>query len=252
LEKLAEMEARRTLDQLAHVSRVAVLGELAASLAHELNQPLAAILSNAQAARRLLDATPAELGEVREALGDIVADDKRAGEVIRRMRTLLKKGQPQHELHSLNDLVREVARLVANDMLLRGADLHLELAPSLPAVRGDGIQLQQVVLNLLINALEATASVPAGQRHIWARTHSTRQEQVELSVRDSGGGIEPSRLPLIFEPFYSTKEQGLGMGLTISRSIVEAHGGRLWAESPPGQGALIGCVLPASPPDSPP
>ncbi|WP_164016853.1 sensor histidine kinase [Pyxidicoccus trucidator] len=246
LEKLSELEARRTLEQLAHVGRVAALGEMAASLAHELNQPLAAILTNAQAARRLLDATPAELGEVREALGDIISDDKRAGEVIRRMRTLLKKGEPQYEFHSLNELVREMARMVVNDMLLRGADLHLVLTPSLPAVRGDGIQLQQVVLNLLVNALDAMADVPAGQRQVWVRTTSTGQEQVELSVQDSGGGIEPSRLPLIFEPFYSTKEQGLGMGLSISRSIVEAHGGQLQAESPPGQGALLRCLLPAA------
>jgi signal transduction histidine kinase len=252
LEKLAETEVRRTLDQLAHVSRVAALGEMACSLAHELNQPLAAILSNAQAARHLLDATPAKLGEVREAIGDIITDDKRAGEVIRRMRTLLKREQPQDDFHSLNDLVLEVARLVANDVLLRGAELHMELAPSRPAVRGDGIQLQQVILNLLINALEATNGVPAGQRHIWVRTTSSSQEQVDLGVQDSGAGIEPSQLPLIFEPFYSTKENGLGMGLSISRSIVEAHGGQLWAESLPGQGALLRCVLPAAPSEASP
>ncbi|KFE64411.1 sensor histidine kinase [Hyalangium minutum] len=249
MEKLAEMEARRTLDQLAHVSRVAAMGELAASLAHELNQPLAAILSNAQAARRLLNATPAELGEVREALGDIISDDKRAGEVIHRMRALLKRGEPRQEFHSLNDLVREVARLLANDMQLRGATLHLELAPSLPAIQGDGIQLQQVVLNLLINAMDAMADVPAGQRQIQVRTASSGPGQVALSVQDSGGGIEPSRLALIFEPFYSTKEHGLGMGLSISRSIVEAHGGHLHAESPPGQGALLRCVLPSAHPE---
>ncbi|SEK40863.1 His Kinase A (phospho-acceptor) domain-containing protein [Stigmatella aurantiaca] len=246
LEKLAEMEARRTLDQLAHVSRVAALGELAASLAHELNQPLAAILSNAQAARRLLNATPAALDEVREALGDIISDDKRAGEVIQRMRALLKRGEPRQELHSLNDLVREVARLLANDMHLRGVTLHLALDPSLPAVQGDGIQLQQVVLNLLINAMDAMADVPVGQRQLQVRTASPGQGQVELSVQDSGGGIEPSRLALIFEPFYSTKEHGLGMGLSISRSIVEAHGGHLQAESLPGQGALLRCGLPAA------
>ncbi|WP_141617312.1 ATP-binding protein [Myxococcus sp. AB036A] len=246
LEKLAEMEARRTLDQLAHVSRVAALGELAASLAHELNQPLAAILSNAQAARRLLNASPAERDEMREALGDIISDGKRAGEVIHRMRMLLKRGEPRQELHSLNDLVCEVARLLVNDMHLRGADLHLALAPSLPAVQGDGIQLQQVVLNLLINAMDAMADVPAGQRQVQVRTASPVPGQVELSVQDSGGGIEPSRLALIFEPFYSTKEHGLGMGLSISRSIVEAHGGCLQAESPPGQGALLRCVLPAA------
>ncbi|WP_241758180.1 sensor histidine kinase [Myxococcus landrumensis] len=245
LEKLAELEARRTLDQLAHMGRVAALGELAASLAHELNQPLAAILSNAQAARRLLNATPAELDEVREALGDIISDDKRAGEVIHRMRALLKREEPRRELHSLNDLVCEVARLLANDMHLRGATLQLSLAPLLPAVQGDGIQLQQVVLNLLINGMEAMAQVPEGQRQLTVRTSSTSPGQVELCVQDSGGGIEPSRLPLIFEPFYSTKDHGLGMGLSISRSIVEAHGGRLEAKSPPGQGALLRCILPS-------
>ncbi|WP_304608629.1 sensor histidine kinase [Hyalangium versicolor] len=252
LEKLAEMEARRTLAQLAHVGRVAALGELAASLAHELNQPLAAILSNAQAARRLLNATPPELGEVREALGDIISDDKRAGEVIHRMRGLLKRGEPRQEFHSLNDLVREVARLLANDMQLRGATLRLVLASSLPAVQGDGIQLQQVVLNLLINAMDAMASVPAGKRQIQIRTASPGPGQVELSVQDSGEGIAPSQLTLVFEPFYSTKEHGLGMGLSISRSIVEAHGGHLHAESPPGRGALLRCVFPAAHLESPP
>ncbi|GEN13228.1 His Kinase A (phospho-acceptor) domain-containing protein [Myxococcus fulvus] len=246
LEKLAELEARRTLDQLAHMSRVAALGELAASLAHELNQPLAAILSNAQAARRLLSATPAELEELSEALGDIVSDGKRAGEVIHRMRVLIKRGEPRQELHSLNDLVREVARLLVNDMRLRGADLHLSLAPSLPMIQGDGIQLQQVVLNLLINALDAMAELPAGQRHVRVDTVASVPGQVELRVQDSGGGIEPTRLARVFEPFFSTKEHGLGMGLSISRSIVEAHGGRLQAESPPGQGALLRCVLPAA------
>lgn len=244
LEKLAEMEARRTLDQLAHVSRVAALGELAASLAHEINQPLAAILTNAQAARRLLNATPVELDEVREALGDIISDDKRAGEVIHRMRALLKRGEPRWEPHSLNDLVCEVARLLANDMHLRGADLQLVLAPALPALHGDGVQLQQVVLNLLTNAMDAMEDVPVGQRWLWVRTSAPSPGQVEMSVQDSGGGIEPARLARIFEPFFSTKDHGLGMGLSISRSIVEAHGGRLDAESPPGQGALLRCVFP--------
>ncbi|MHA7628997.1 sensor histidine kinase [Corallococcus sp. M7] len=250
MEKLAEMEARRTLEQLAHVSRVAALGELTASLAHEINQPLSAILSNAQAVRRQLNATPTELEEMREALGDIIADGKRAGEVIHRMRVLLKRGEPRRELHSLNDLVREVARLLVNDMHLRGAELHLSLDPALPAVEGDGIQLQQVVLNLLINAMDAMAEVPAGQRQVRVLTASPVAGRVELRVQDSGGGIEPSRLARIFEPFYSTKEHGLGMGLSISRSIVEAHGGRLQAESPPGQGALLRCVLPAVHPES--
>ncbi|WP_342373758.1 ATP-binding protein [Myxococcus stipitatus] len=245
LEKLAEQESRRTLDQLAHMGRVAALGELAASLAHELNQPLAAILSNAQAARRLLEAPHAELGEVREALGDIISDDKRAGEVIHRMRALLKREEPRHELHSLNDLVCDVARLLANDMHLRGANLRLSLAPVLPGVLGDGIQLQQVVLNLLINGMDAMAQLPEGQRELRVHTASPGPGQVELSVQDSGRGIEPSRLARIFEPFYSTKDHGLGMGLSISRSIIEAHGGRLEAQSPPGQGALLRCVLPS-------
>ncbi|WP_233278330.1 sensor histidine kinase [Myxococcus stipitatus] len=250
LEKLAEQEARRTLDQLAHMGRVAALGELAASLAHELNQPLAAILSNAQAARRLLDAPHTELAEVREALGDIISDDKRAGEVIHRMRALLKREEPRQELHSLNDLVGEVASLLANDMHLRGANLRLSLAPTLPGILGDGIQLQQVMLNLLINGLDAMTELPEGQRELRVGTASPGPGQVELSVQDSGGGIEPSRLARIFEPFYSTKDHGLGMGLSISRSIVEAHGGRLEAQSPPGQGALLRCVFPSVDPES--
>jgi len=230
--------------RLAHLDRVAAMSELATSIAHELNQPLAAILSNAQAARRLLQKSPPDVAEALAALNDIVDDDRRAGTIIQRMRAMLKKGTPSTAALDLNALAGEVSRLVGNDALLRGAVLRLDLAPGLPRVRGDGIQLQQVLLNLVVNALDAVAARPAGGRLVVVRTRSEGQDRVVLSVEDSGRGIAPADMERVFEAFYTTKAEGLGVGLAISRSIVEAHGGRLWPENNPGEGATFRCALP--------
>ncbi|HZF51706.1 MAG TPA: ATP-binding protein [Polyangiaceae bacterium] len=238
-------ELMATNQRLAHLNRVAAMTELATSIAHELNQPLAAILSNAQAARRLLQKSPPDVAEALAALGDIVDDDRRAGTIIQRMRAMLKKDAPSAGAQDLNALAGEVARLVGNDALLRGAVLRLALAPGLPRVRGDGIQLQQVLLNLVVNALDAVADRPAGGRLVVVRTSCEGRDRVVLSIEDSGKGIAPEDMERVFEAFYTTKTEGLGVGLAISRTIVEAHGGRLWAENNPGNGATFRCSLPA-------
>jgi C4-dicarboxylate-specific signal transduction histidine kinase len=223
---------------------VAAMGELTASLAHELNQPLAAILSNAQAANRFLDREAPDLAQVRECLTDIVADDKRAGEVIRTLRALLRKGESQASLVDLNEVVTEAIRLLGSDAMLRHASVKFEPLPALRLVRGDRTQLYQVVLNLIVNGLEATAERPPDNRWVLLRTAEADGGGVELTVEDSGKGIAGGDLARVFEPFYTTKREGLGMGLSISRSIVQAHGGKISAENAVGGGAIFRCVLP--------
>lgn len=241
----AESRARRSLGQLAHLDRVAAMGELATSLAHELNQPLAAILANAQAARRLLAAPRPDLDEVRASLDDIVDDDKRAGEVIRRMRAMLRKEEFRPEPVDLNDAVRSVRRLLAQDAARRGVTVDVELAANLPPVRGDSVQLQQVILNLLVNAFDAVAPCPAERRRVLMRTREQEVSGlVELAVEDSGEGIPAAHLGQLFEPFFTTKADGLGMGLSIARSILELHGGAIRAQNLDRGGACFRCVLP--------
>jgi len=233
-----------TKQRLVHLNRVSAMSELAASIAHELNQPLAAILSNAQAARRLLEKSPPDLAEALAALGDIADDDRRAGKVIQRMRAMLKRGEPRVTAQDTNELAREVGKMVASDALLRGAAVRLDLAPRLPRVRGDRIQLQQVLLNLVVNALDAVADRPPEERLVIVRTRTDGPSRVMVTVEDTGKGLGPEDLARVFEAFYTTKTEGLGVGLAISRSIVEAHGGRLSAENNVGAGATFRCVLP--------
>ncbi|HTN82975.1 MAG TPA: ATP-binding protein [Sorangium sp.] len=244
LTRTAELKVQKAQDELAHLNRVSAMSELAASLAHELSQPLAAILSNAQAAERLLAHAPPDIAEARAALADIMADDRRAGQIIQRMRAMLRKGELSAAALDLDELIRDVVRLMASAALLAGTTVRIELAPGLPRVRGDRIQLQQVLLNLLVNALDAVARRPPEARLVVVRTRRADGGQVELSVADSGEGIPPADLERVFEPFFTSKPQGLGVGLAISRSIVEAHGGRLWAEHCPGEGATFRCALP--------
>ncbi|HEX5744749.1 MAG TPA: ATP-binding protein [Archangium sp.] len=242
----AELEARRARDERAHLERVAAVGELGVSIAHELNQPLAAILTNAEMAQRLLTRSPTDLPLLREMLQDIVSDNKRAGEVIRHMRALLKKGEVCFGEYDLNELIQRVMRLVSNDAQLRGATLTLHLAESPLPVRADGVQLQQVVLNLVMNALDAVGACPPGERRIWVRTRPL-EDRAELVVEDTGPGLSDEVLARLFEPFFTTKAKGLGMGLSISRSLLEVHQGRLQAERGPGRGALFRCTLPLVP-----
>jgi PAS domain S-box-containing protein len=244
--KQAELEVQQQRGELAHLSRVTMLGELSGSLAHELNQPLTAILSNAQAAQRFLAHDNADLNEVRDILADIVAEDKRAGEVIRRLRLLLKKGEVQHQPFDLNEAVREVLKLVRSDLVNQGVAVHTELAPALPAVNADRVQLQQVLLNLVMNACDAMAGGLAGDRKLIIRTGLAGDEGIRVSVADRGAGLAPENLEKAFEPFFTTKVQGMGLGLSVCRTIINAHGGKLWAANNPERGATFHFTLPAS------
>jgi PAS domain S-box-containing protein len=242
----AELEIGQQRNELAHLSRVTMLGELSGSLAHELNQPLTAILSNAQAAQRLLARCEVDLDEVREILNDIVSDDKRAGEVIHGLRVLLKQGESRHQPLDLNDVVRDVIRLVRSDLLNHAVILTTELAPALPPVVGDRVQLQQVLLNLVVNGYEAMTEVVGTDRKLIVRTGLTDDGRVCVSVTDRGHGIPPEDLERVFEPFFTTKTQGLGLGLAVCRTIISAQGGRLWAANNNGaHGATIQFSLPA-------
>jgi PAS domain S-box-containing protein len=243
--KEIDAELRRQREELAHVTRISTMGELAASLAHELNQPLTAILSNAQAAQRFLNTKPADLEEIKDILKDIVEDNSRAGEVIRRIRSLVKKEDIELARLDLPSVIRDVITLVHADASLRNIGVELECQDGLPSLRGDKVQLQQVVLNLLLNAFDAMKECPADERQVLVRIGSDGAGMVEVSVRDGGTGLTSAKLDQIFQPFFTTKRDGLGMGLSISRSIVDAHGGRLWAENNQDRGATFHVVLPA-------
>lgn len=241
----SEMEGQRLRQDLAHVGRVSTMGELTASLAHELNQPLTAILSNAQAAQRILASDRADLAEIREILQDIVEDDKRAGEVIHRLRGFLKKSSLELSTLDIGELASQVARLVSSDAIIRNVAIQLERAPGLPPVCGDRVQLQQVILNLLMNGLDAMRESGEGERTLVVRTSGAGPASVVVAVEDSGVGIDEADLDHVFHAFYTTKPDGLGMGLAIARSIVEAHGGRLDAKNNPKSGATFSFTLPA-------
>ncbi len=245
-QKRAEAELLRKQTELAHISRVSTMGELAASLAHELNQPLGAILANAETADFLLEQDTLALDEMRAVVTAIRKDGERAGEVIRRMRGLFGKHQLELQLLDLNSVVHDVRQLVSRDAALRGVSLSVSLAPSLPEISGDRTHLQQVVLNLIVNAMDALAGQPREKRHIRVSTCPTTDGQVELAVIDSGPGIEADTLPRVFQPFYTTKPDGMGMGLSIARTIIDAHRGCIWAENNTTDGATFRVALPAS------
>jgi C4-dicarboxylate-specific signal transduction histidine kinase len=244
--KRAELEAQVHWAGAVHATRAATLGEMSAGLAHELNQPLAAILTNVHASLRILAVRPLQVELLREILEDIAADDLRASEIIRRMRAFLKKGQTEVEPLDLTDLARGVVGLVASDAILRRARIHPHLEPGLPRVSGDRVQLQQVILNLVVNGLEAMAETAPARRHLVIRTAQSEERWVEVTVEDGGPGIAPEVLARIYEPFFTTKRDGLGMGLSISQSIAEAHGGHLSASNNPGGGAMFTLRLPVA------
>jgi C4-dicarboxylate-specific signal transduction histidine kinase len=243
-QKAAEAEALLQRQEVAHLMRVSVLGQLSGAIAHEINQPLTAILSNAQAALNLLARKSPDLVEVRDALQDIVDEDNRAGEVVQRLRSLLRKTERKSEAVDLNDLVRSTIALLNSEIIGRKIDVKVDLSNEVPALSGDPIQLQQVLLNLLMNAMDAMGSMPRAQRRLAVSTRITPEAAVEITVKDNGTGIRPAEQARLFEPFYTTKSQGLGLGLTICSSIVKAHGGTLTLANGEDTGAVATCSLP--------
>jgi two-component system sensor kinase FixL len=248
--KEAELEAASQRMELAHLSRVTTLGELSGSIAHELSLPLSAILSNAQAAQRVLANGKADLAEVREILNDIVSEDKRASEVIRRLRLWLKKGEVQQHPLDINKVVQDVLKLIHSDLINQEVTVETELARNLPTVSGDPVQLQQVLLNLVVNACDAMAGCDTSQRRLVIRTRiENGGSTVVVSVTDPGTGIPEEKIEQIFEPFFSTKEKGMGIGLSVCRTIIAAHRGKLWAANNLDRGATFYVNLPVK--DSP-
>jgi C4-dicarboxylate-specific signal transduction histidine kinase len=243
----AEREVQELRHTMTHVGRVAGLAELAGSLAHELNQPLTAILSNVQAARRFLESGTAASGEFREILADIEEDDKRAGEIIRRLRALIRKEAIDHRAVSLNDLAVQVTKLLAADLRLRHIRLELDFDPELPEVRADPMALQQVILNLMMNAEDAMQQAIPERRRLVIRTWQPDAQSVALAVRDYGTGIPEELQEQIFQAFYTTKKEGLGIGLAICGSILTGHGGRIWALNNLDGGATVQFSLPLHP-----
>jgi two-component system sensor kinase FixL len=239
----AEADAQRIRQELAHFTRVTTMGELTTSIAHELNQPLTAILANAQAAKRLLARARPDLEEVGAILSDIIADDRRAGAVIHRVRDMLIKREPEPRQLNLNLLIEDVVTLLSSDLLINNVTVTLDLADDLPPVDGDCVQIQQVMLNLLLNAIDAVKNRP--DRTIVVQTRW--RQAVHVSVRDAGPGLAPGTHELVFQPFYTTKSAGMGMGLAISHSIIEAHSGLIWATDNPTGGATFHFALPAPP-----
>jgi PAS domain S-box-containing protein len=242
--KEAEAQAKERQLQLAHLSRVAMLGGLSGAMAHELNQPLTAILSNAQAAERFLMHDPVDIEELRDILADIVTEDRRAGEVIRGLRQLLSPRDVQREHIDLNALVAEIARLLRGELVNRGVVLHVALAAALPLVDADRVQLQQVLINLILNACDAMRDIPPEGRVLLVECQATGAD-VHLTVVDRGCGIAAGSLEKVFDSFVTTKPGGMGLGLSVSRSIIQAHNGRIWAENNALAGATFHILLPA-------
>jgi PAS domain S-box-containing protein len=242
--KEAELTGQRNREELSHLSRVAAMGQLAASIAHELNQPLSGITSNASAGQRFIDRGEVDLRELRDLFGDIVADGRRAGDVIRGLQTMVKKGVPARQRVNLNDLVMNVVRMVKTDAMLRSCELGTFLDPDLPTVEGDPVQLQQVLLNLIVNAFDAMSDTPIKQRKVVIATERNGHSAICTSVRDCGFGIPQEVSERMFDQFFTTKARGLGMGLSIVRSIIESHGGAIAAENAEGGGARFHFTLP--------
>jgi signal transduction histidine kinase len=234
-----ERQYREMQSELAHANRVATMGQLTASIAHEIKQPIATARNNAGAALNFLDKSPPDVAEVREALTCIVNDADRASDIVDRIGSLIKKAPPRKEVVDLNAAVLEVTALTRSEAVKTGVTVGTQLAGELPRIQCDRVQLQQVMLNLIVNAIQSMSGVEDGNRELHISTVSIEPEGVCVAVRDTGHGLRPESLPRLFEPFYTTKPDGMGMGLSICRSIIEAHGGRLWATSCEPRGALF-------------
>jgi signal transduction histidine kinase len=241
-----EESLRTAQAELTHVGRVATLGQLTASIAHEVTQPIGSARNNARAALNFLSRQSPNLGEVKEALECVVADADRAGHIVDRIRDHVKKAPPRSERFDLNEAINEVLLLARSAITENEVSVQTRLAEGPLAAYGDRVQLQQVVLNLILNAVEAMASVKVGVRQLLISTEQNRTDGVLVAVRDSGPGIGPDRLERVFEAFYTTKSNGVGMGLSICRSIISAEGGQLWAEANKPRGAVFRFTLPSA------
>jgi two-component system sensor kinase FixL len=242
--KLAELESQELRNEIAHVDRVSMMGQLASALAHEINQPLGAILRNAEAAELFLQNASPDLDEIRAILADIRKDDQRAGSVIDRMRALLRRQSLDRRSVDVGELVGEVVALVRSDAAARHVTLESAVAEHLPPLFGDVVHLQQVLLNLIVNGMDAVEEANRRDRRVRVTASLDRPQAVEIAVSDSGPGVPADKLTHIFDPFFTTKAKGMGMGLPICRTIIEAHSGRLWAENRPDGGASFRFTLP--------
>jgi signal transduction histidine kinase len=240
-----ERQYREMQSELAHANRVATMGQLTASIVHETKQPITAARTYAAAALRFLDKNPPDVAEVREALTCIVNETGRASDVVDRIGSLIKKAPPRKEVVDLNAAILEVTALTHSEAVKTGVTVGTQLAGELPRIQCDRVQLQQVMLNLIVNAIQSMSGVEDGNRELHISTVSIEPEGVCVAVRDTGHGLRPESLPRLFEPFYTTKPDGMGMGLSICRSIIEAHGGRLWATNCEPRGALFQFTIPA-------
>jgi PAS domain S-box-containing protein len=239
-----ERESQQARDELAHMGRIGMLGEISSSLAHELNQPLAAILTNSQVLKRHLEGAPGKDEGHKEIVADIVSDAKRAGAVIERLRSLMRPGVNEYERLEVNKIVTDVKDLLRSETLFRQIDLQANLASDLPAISGDRIQLQQVLLNLVSNASDAMLDIAPEKRVLIIISRRAGPDTIELAVKDNGVGLGTGKHRLLFEPYYTTKDRGMGMGLAISKTIMQAHGGKLWAENNRESGATFYFSLP--------
>jgi len=247
----SERRFRETQMQLAHANRVATMGQLTASVAHEVNHPIAATRTNAQAGLRWLGAESPNLDEARQALDRIVRDSDRAGAVVQRIRNLSKKATPRDERVELNTAIREVIEITRSEAIKNGVSVQTNLLGGLLLVLGDRVELQQVILNLILNAFEAMSEAREGSRGLLITTSEAESGDALVAVRDSGPGLTPAALENLFKAFHTTKPNGLGLGLSICRSIIEAHGGRLWASANAPRGAVFQFTLPAKPDNAP-
>jgi C4-dicarboxylate-specific signal transduction histidine kinase len=244
-QKRAERALQTAQAELAHITRVTTLGEMSASIAHEINQPLAAIVANAEATLRLLSRDIPDIPEAQAGIADVSKDARRAGEVIWRIRDFSKKVHPQMMQLNINEVVEEAAKLIRHEALQHGVMIQFEFASDLPPVRGDRIQLQQVVVNLAVNGMEAMTSVQDRERVLIVRTERDQSDRILVAVADAGVGIEAENRNRVFVAFHTTKPGGLGMGLAICRSIIEAHGGRLWVDANVPRGTIFRFTVPA-------
>jgi len=246
----AERALHQAREELAHLARVATLGELTASITHEVNQPLAGILTNAHAILRWLDRATPDIAETRLGVDRIIRDAKHAADVIRRTRDLFRNAEPEKVRLDINAVISDAISLVHHEAVSNRVSIRLELASGLPPVSGDRVQLQQVIINLAVNGIEAMAGIGNGPRNLLVRSYLEGSHQIVVAMQDWGPGIDPENIEKLFNPFFTTKRNGVGMGLSICRSIIEAHGGRMWASRYVGPGATFQFALSTKDPSS--